>query len=128
MIRPLTGTVLIRVQAEGAGTLTIDNRTKTDVVVTMASASRPEVPIRGIYVRADEKATIGGIGTGVYMTTAAIDPAWDKAGRLRYDFGSSIRLGTFQFAQVISTEGVHCDKYEVRLSSSMATATAAGTE
>jgi DnaJ-like protein len=113
--RPQSGTILAGYgDLRGAGTLAIENQSGSDAVVILATASQPGMPLRSVYVRAEEKVTISGISTGVYVATANTGVKWESGNRrLRYDLAAPVRLGTFQFLQVVSPMGIECDQYKV---------------
>jgi hypothetical protein len=112
--RPQSGTLLSGSQdLRGAGTLVVENQIGSDVVVTLVRASNPTRPLQAVYVRNAETAVLSGVGTGVYFATATVHAKSRATNRGSRSEAVPLHLGTFEFLQVVSAQGMQCDEYRI---------------
>lgn len=92
------------------------NLTELEAVAELVSERAPETPLRLVYIRAGAKATINGIGVGVYYLRFRIGEEWLPRSR---DFARHRTqggpVGPLAFFQFQTDEGVQADHYEIIL-------------
>lgn len=106
--RPSNGTILVNKIKGGMGRLTIKNGDDDqDVVVVLASTSKPTKALLAVYVRSNKSVTIRSIKDGSYVAYFTFGDDWDSfsktftSGRDRRRFAETMRFKTTRTATTI---------------------------
>jgi hypothetical protein len=104
------------------GTLTIENGTGLDAAVKLITAIPPRRQVWMLYLRANDKRTVTGVGVGNYVVRFALGLDWDATNRrfLRnsqfYEMGEQLNFTENTApSSDFSAEVTHYDEIEITL-------------
>ncbi len=113
--RPGTGILLMRARGIGLGRLTVRNGRRADAAVMLVDQASG-VAVRGLYVRAGERAVVTGIPVGTYSVRFQLGRTWnDSAHAFCVDRLSLAFDDPFRFSESPTEDDLSSSTWEITL-------------